>query len=187
MIIHLSPELLDRSREFGGRVVASYAAGNKPRSQAVVVKEKPPIGGNVEVQAMARRCECAAAIALGLDPVAVLDWSDSPDRGADFQFGGYDVDVKGTDHPFAQRLIWPVSKKHLYEDHAAEVFIGAQNGRGRDFDKIMIHGLPTRMISALGAARPQVNGVSWTGLGICSLTSSLISAFCVIGGGDNLG
>jgi len=140
MIIHLSPELLDRSREFGGRVVASYAAGNKPRSQAVVVKEKPPIGGNVEVQAMARRCECAAAIALGLDPVAVLDWSDSPDRGADFQFGGYDVDVKGTDHPFAQRLIWPVSKKHLYEDHAAEVFIGAQNGRGRDFDKIMIHG-----------------------------------------------
>ena len=140
MIIILDADLLERCVIFGTEVVSSYAAGNKPQSQAVAVKEKPPIDINPEIQAMARRCECGAALALGLDPKTALDWGNVPDHGGDFDYGGYLIDVKGTDHPFAQRLIWPVSKNHLFDDHPSEVLIAAQNGRHNDDDKIMIHG-----------------------------------------------
>ena len=105
--------LLDQSRDYGERVVADYRAGRNSRSRDVGVPEYR-IDGDVEFQTMGRVCEVAGCLAVGLDPVEVLNWTRHPDPGFDFQYSGQFIDVKGTWHPKGRRLIWPVSKQHLY-------------------------------------------------------------------------
>lgn len=112
--IHVPNRLLGQSRDYGEQVVRDYQAGNYSRSRDVGVPEYR-IDGNVNAQTVGRICEVAGCLALGLDP-DVLNWSRRPDRGYDFQYRGRFIDVKGTDHPKARRLIWPVSKRHLYAD-----------------------------------------------------------------------
>ena len=105
--------LLDQARDYGERVVADYKAGRNNRSRDVGVPEYR-IDGDVEFQTMGRVCEVAGCLAVGLDPVEVLNWTRHPDPGYDFQYHGKYIDVKGTWHPKGRRLIWPVSKQHLY-------------------------------------------------------------------------
>lgn len=131
----LSPEWLDRCDVFGREVVASYLAGKKTRSRFLQVPGKPPIYGDAEVQAMGRRCEIGVCLILGVDPRG-LNWDgEKCDPGMDFSFHGTSVDVKGTDHPRAERLIWPVTKKEFYAE-AADIFIFAKNGQGETVNKV---------------------------------------------------
>lgn len=136
-IATLGPSLLEQCEAFGLAVVASYRAGKKTRSKLLRVQGKAPIHDNAEVQAMARRCEVGVCLILGLDPRTALNWDgEKCDPGEDFDFHGTSVDVKGSDHPKAERLIWPVSKREFFYSDAADVLVFAKNGIGAKINQV---------------------------------------------------
>lgn len=112
--IHVPNRLLEQSRDYGEKIVEDFQAGRNSRSRAVGVPDHP-IDNNVDMQTMGRVCEVAGCLALGLD-ADVINWSRRPDSGYDFQYHGDFIDVKGTDHPNAQYLIWPVSKRFFFHE-----------------------------------------------------------------------
>jgi hypothetical protein len=119
--IDISDEMLRQSEAFGRAVVASYAAGAKARSKRMAMHD---IDKDPRMQAVGRVGEVAAAIYLGLDPRADLDWgSVATDAGSDFSLPVGSVDVKATNHSRARRLIWPVNKRAIFEEACADILI----------------------------------------------------------------
>ena len=114
--------LIDKARDHGDAVVASYTSGRSDASRAVGVPEHR-IDGNAVFQTLGRICEVAGCLALGLDADDVLHWMDSADPGWDFQFGQHFIDVKGTWHRNGRRLIWPSSKTHFYHETPSTVLM----------------------------------------------------------------
>lgn len=113
MEITLTQEEMERCAEFGKRVVASYQNGSKENSRGLAIEGKPRIDGNAHVQTIGRMAELAFAKAFGIDPDS-LDWGERCDYGYDLKLSdGRTVDIKASDHPYASRLIWPVSKNHF--------------------------------------------------------------------------
>ena len=92
----------------------------------MAVPGRPAIDGDVGAQLAGRMCEVGVAVGLGLDPMEALDWdATKTDPGYDFMLNILSCDVKSSSHPQASRLIWPVTKKEMFDDHAAEALIWA--------------------------------------------------------------
>lgn len=116
--------LTSRCDDFGVAVCQSYAAGMKEWSKGLALEGREPIHNKPSVQALGRLCECAVCLyfKIGCD---VLDWSDTCDVGHDLMIGGVTIDVKGSSHPGAYRLIWPISKIE-FMDKMADVLLFAR-------------------------------------------------------------
>jgi len=136
--IYLPAEWLDAAKQHAERVVASYAAGRKEQSRALAVPGlKTDAASNVHVQEVGRLCEIAVAFWLSVPPDQ-LNWSDNIDEGYDLVVNGVTIDVKGSDHPRASRLIHPATKTlpradalvacRVTDDEAVEIY-GWTSGR----------------------------------------------------------
>jgi hypothetical protein len=125
----------DRIVEFAHKVIASYAAHNKPRSQeiatAMTVKHGAPRADlDWKVQAIGRAAEVGYCLAYGLDPETSLNWAHLCDRGSDLTRDGRTWDVKATGL-YGRFLIWPVEKRHYFDTGCADMLVLALVGDGR--------------------------------------------------------
>ena len=125
MYVIIENDWVKRCALFAKEVCASYAAGSKEHSRKLMLSGKPEIFNNPHVQMVGRIGEVASCLALRMNPVVELNWSDLCDDGKDFMLRRWSVDVKSTDHPRARRLIWPTTKQH-FMDKAADILIFAK-------------------------------------------------------------
>ena len=138
------PELLERCWKRGHEIVVGYDEKKWERSRLVGGTGNRKIDNNVEFQSMSRVCECAGAMAMGLDPRAVIKWTDGPDPGWDFIFEKIKIDVKGSWS--GSSLIWPRSKNHLLEGHRADVLMMVWTAKKKalNYGQSIAHGWVTK-------------------------------------------
>lgn len=108
--VKLPPDWIERSREWGARVVTDYASGWNAKSRAVSCFDAER---NIVLQSKAKMCECAFALWAGIDPQR-LHWERYCDDGADVTWLGKRWDVKATGIN-SRFLIWPIAKNHIFE------------------------------------------------------------------------
>lgn len=112
--VELSPAIIDRCNRYAGRKVS---AGDFKNSVSYRGAEN-----NLDLQAHAKMCECAAARSFGLDPITDLWWKRGVDSGCDLVVPkervlageARHIDVKGV-KAGRRFLLWPIKKNRLYK------------------------------------------------------------------------
>jgi hypothetical protein len=108
--IIISDPLVLRCREYADSNVEAYATG-KHSAFSVSHNGKLRSADDPQAQFVGKLCECAAAIAVDLDPIIAVQWQTvSTDYGHDLTFRDWRIEVKGSDHPNAHCLLWPIAK-----------------------------------------------------------------------------
>lgn len=113
MIIDIPAFWQSQCARFGFGTVWWYQQG-KPASAKVQARRHESLSDirfDPKIQEVGKACEVALCLHLGLDPAKALDWMcDEEKPGADLHYKGTPIDVKGSPHPKASKLIWPGHK-----------------------------------------------------------------------------
>lgn len=105
---------INRCWTFAKRVAATYETEAKAASLANTVDNNTR-DKRERAWLYSRAAEWGMCRMLNVDPIKALDWNFEVDRGFDFEWNGWFIDVKasGANTP---RLIWPVTKAHLIDE-----------------------------------------------------------------------
>jgi len=114
--VTLPQEWMDKSMAYAELQVRRYENG-----ECSTYRSTHGVESDVETLANAKRCECAFAIYLGLDPAQAVNWvqakrGDDDDRDIEWvgKGGLRLVDVKSTRRG-GQYLFWPIGKNDDFE------------------------------------------------------------------------
>jgi hypothetical protein len=117
MDVVLSVEIMQRCDDYGLVQATAYATGLSSTARSSHGIERDPVR-----LALARKAECALCVALALDPLTALDWSQYPDPGFDAKWFGVRIDVKQT--VWRNRyLCYPGAKVVDFHRHGVDIFV----------------------------------------------------------------
>ena len=105
---------IDRCWSFAKKVAATYETAAKAASLANTVDNNTR-DKRERAWLYSRAAEWGICRMLSANPIHSLDWSYEVDRGFDFEWNGWFIDVKASTAK-TPRLIWPVTKAHLIDE-----------------------------------------------------------------------
>jgi len=109
----VSGMLVLECRNFAILRMKANAWSDTSRSFSISHNGKIASVDNEQAQFVGKLCECAVAIACDLDPRDAVQWDHRGSVNHDLLFRDWRIEVKGSDHPNAHCLIWPITKLHL--------------------------------------------------------------------------